>query len=263
MSKYKAMALILGVVCAGTGCVEPGVGSQGGGTDPEPPSVCPPAQDRGDPFIIDGFIFDPETGIGVSDMEVFFCPRQPGDAPQTHSDEDGAWVLEVPDRDYVWLEFSTENTSVLRAAFDPQVEGRPIIPPPPDQASGSYNPYRLGGVFGGEEGPYPSFTVQGEHIPGVPGTGWLLVDALDPNSRSDINGATVTVSTETTPLFHNSPTEGLQWGNTILDGFDVIYINLPAGPLELDVSFDETPCKVPAPFEITDKMLTIVSAYCD
>jgi hypothetical protein len=196
---------------------------------------------------MEGWVFLPPTAVGLPDIEIAQCPRETEDVSPVISDADGVWFMEVPDRDYVWIEVARENAWLGRAAFDPRVEGT------------DHHPYRLG-VPGNHS--MATIYIGEESVVSQPGTGWLMVDALDPNSLADINGAVITVSSETTPPWHNSASGDLQWGDTILDGWDVFFINLPAGPLELEVSFEDEPCRVPPPFLIAEETLTFVSAYC-
>jgi len=196
---------------------------------------------------MEGLIFDPRTDLGVADIGIFSCPREPGAEPDVQSRDDGSWFLEVPDRDYIWLEASAQHTWIMRAAFDPRVEGED-------------KPYRLGVPV---DAGIDSINVEGEEVPLSPGTGWLMIDALHVNSLLDIDQASVSISTETTPPFHSSPAGGLEWGNTIIEGFDVIFVNLPPGPVELEVSVEEGACRLPAPFLITEDTVTVISAYCE
>jgi hypothetical protein len=164
------------------------------------------------------------------------------------SDGAGEWSLRADDTAWLHLRSEADGMLPMDAWIDPQEITDPAWP----------YPYTLGSADD-LDGLAASF---GEG-PSAPGTAVLFVDAMDPRMR-DLAGAVVEVDgPHSAPWREHAPGE---WDNeplTTEDRFDLLYFNVPAGPLQLRATDPlGEPCEVPPDIVIEASTIAQVSVYC-
>ena len=175
---------------------------------------------------------------------------------QVVSDEEGNWIIDVPDQDFVSFHVSFDGYLPSRWTIDPHYDG--VSPDIKDKYSNTTaTPEFISEIFG------ESGITWDENL------GLVVVDVLNPNlhdpeTGSDLLGSVVSLtSVESLAMVVDDDERILVEGNVLSQNSDVIFVNVELGELEFSIETpDGSVCAYPENMYAKAGEIFHISVYC-